>query len=89
MQIELPELIFKIMSICLLPTLFWINSISVDVALLKKQVSLQNVQITSLQAEQKAIHDGVKDNQSSLKTLTVTMGFIKEVLDEIKEELKK
>jgi len=89
MNIEIPELLYKGLSVCILPGLIWMNSISVDVALLNHRTIKQWIQISALETKQRAIHDGVKDNQAALRELNVTMSFIKDILDDIKEELKK
>ena len=89
MKIEVPELLYKVLSVCILPALLWMNSISVDVALLNHKTIKQGIQISALETKQRAIHDGVKDNQAALRELNVTMSFIKSILSDIKEELKK
>lgn len=83
------EIVFKVLSAGLLPALIWVNSLSVDIAILKKQVESHETSISTLKEEQKSIHDGVKENQASLRELNVSIIFMKDILTDIREELKK
>jgi len=88
MDKKLVELVFKCLATGILPVFFWVNSLSVKIALSESSVNslVQKVQV--LESEQKKIHEAMKDNQASLKEMRVTVEFIKQILVEIRSEMR-
>jgi len=78
------DVIFKAMSVGLLPAMLWVNSQSVDIALLKSELNSSNNRIDKVEAQQQKILEGVKENQIALKSMVVTMNFMKDLLTDIK-----
>jgi NifU-like protein involved in Fe-S cluster formation len=78
------DVIFKAMSVGLLPAMLWVNSQSVDIALLKSELNSSNNRIEKVEAQQEKILEGVKENQIALKSMVVTMNFMKDLLTDIK-----
>lgn len=78
------DVIFKAMSVGLLPAMLWVNSQSVDIALLKSELNSSNNRIEKVEAQQQKILEGVKENQIALKSMVVTMNFMKDLLTDIK-----
>lgn len=78
------DVIFKAMSVGLLPAMLWVNSQSVDIALLKSELNSSNSRIEKVEAQQQKILEGVKENQIALKSMVVTMNFMKDLLTDIK-----
>jgi len=78
------DLVFKFLSLGLIPALMWVNSISVEVALLKRELQLNQARIEKVEAQQNKILELVKDNQIALKGMVVTMNFMKDILQDIK-----
>ena len=78
------DLVFKILSAGLLPAMIWVNSLSVDIALLKRELETNQSRIDKVEAQQQEILELVKENQISLKSMAVTMSFMKDILTDIK-----
>jgi len=78
------DLVFKILSAGLLPAMIWVNSLSVDIALLKRELETSQGRIEKVEAQQEKILELVKENQISLKSMAVTMNFMKDILTDIK-----
>jgi len=78
------DLVFKILSAGLLPAMIWVNSLSVDIALLKRELESNESRIEKVEAQQEKILELVKENQISLKSMAVTMNFMKDLLTDIK-----
>lgn len=78
------DLVFKILSAGLLPAMIWVNSLSVDIALLKRELESNQGRIEKVEAQQEKILELVKENQISLKSMAVTMNFMKDLLTDIK-----
>lgn len=78
------DLVFKILSAGLLPAMIWVNSLSVDIALLKRELESNQGRIEKVEAQQEKILELVKENQISLKSMVVTMNFMKDILTDIK-----
>ena len=78
------DLVFKGLSAGLLPAMLWVNSLSVDIALLKRELESNKTRLDKVEAQQEKILDGVKENQIALKGMVVTMNFMKDLLTDIK-----
>lgn len=78
------DLFFKILSAGLIPAALWINSLSIDVALLKSEAESAKRRLDKVEAQQEKILEGIKENQIALKSLNVTITFMKDLLTEIK-----
>ena len=78
------DIVFKVMSAGLLPAMLWVNSQSVDIALLKRELESNKTRLDKVEAQQSKILQGVTDNQIALKSMTVTMNFLKDILTDIK-----
>ena len=78
------DILFKVLAAGLLPAAIWINSLSVDVALLKEQASSSRARLDKVEAQQQKILEGVRENQIALQGMVVTMNFMKDLLTEIK-----
>ena len=84
MNMSAMDILFKVLAAGLLPAAIWINSLSVDVALLKEQASSSRARLDKVEAQQQKILEGVRENQSALQGMVVTMNFMKDLLTEIK-----
>lgn len=78
------DLVFKVLSVCLVPAMIWVNSLSVDVALLKREIDTNNTRLEKVETRQEKILAGVQENQISLKSMVSTMNFMKDLLTDIK-----
>jgi|11BtaG_2_1085332.scaffolds.fasta_scaffold00166_5 hypothetical protein len=78
------DLVFKILSAGLLPAMIWVNSLSVDIALLKRELETNETRIHKVESQQEKILELVKENQISLKSMAVTINFMKDILTDIK-----
>ena len=78
------DVFFKFLSAGLVPAAIWINSLSVDVALLKNRLESAEKRLDKVEAQQQKILEGVKENQIALKSMVVTMDFMKNLLTEIR-----
>ena len=87
-KIDLGELIFKVLSASIVPALIWVNSISVDTALLKQRVDAADSRLKQLETDQKTTLDTVRENQANLKELKGIMGIVQDLLKEIRDDLK-
>lgn len=83
------NILFRGLAVGCVPALLWVNSLSVDLALMRSKVDTLNARVVNVEGEQKKIMDGVRENQSSLREMKVTINFIKLVLTEIRDEIKK
>ncbi len=84
MNMSAMDILFKVLAAGLLPAAIWINSLSVDVALLKEQASSSRARLDKVEAQQQKILEGVRENQIALQGMVVTMNFMKDLLTEIK-----
>jgi len=78
------DLVFKVLSAGLIPAMIWVNSLSVEIALLKREQESNKTRIEKVEAQQEKILEGVKENQIALKGMVVTMNFMKDLLTDIK-----
>lgn len=78
------DLVFKILSACLIPAMMWVNSLSVDVALLQREIETNTTRLEKVETRQEKILAGVQENQISLKSMVSTMNFMKDLLTDIK-----
>lgn len=88
MNINAVDLLFKVLAAGLIPAAIWINSLSVDVALLKEQVQSSQRRLDKVEEQQENILRGVNENQIALKGMVITINFVKDLLTEIKEEYR-
>lgn len=79
------DYIFKALSAGLVPAAIWINSLSVDVALLREQVKTHVTRLDKVEQEQRKILDGVNETQLAIKEIVVTINFMKDLLEEIRD----
>lgn len=84
MNLSAMDILFKVLAAGLVPAAIWINSLSVDVALLKEQASSSRARLDKVEAQQQKILEGVRENQIALQGMVVTMNFMKDLLTEIK-----
>ena len=84
MNMSAMDILFKVLAAGLLPAAIWINSLSVDVALLKEQASSSRARLDKVEAQQQKILEGVRENKIALQGMVVTMNFMKDLLTEIK-----
>ena len=82
------DLLFKSLAAGLLPAMFWINTQSVEIAVLSDQVKSNIKELQEIRKEQRSLRDHQKETEAVLRELGVTMGFIKDLVTEIKNELK-
>lgn len=78
------DLVFKVLSACLLPAMIWVNSLSVDIALLKRELDSSKARLDKVETRQEKILAGVQENQIALKSMVTTMNFMKDILTDIK-----
>ena len=86
---KLIDLFFKALAAGFVPVLFWVNSLSVNTAVMKNDLDKIEKRVVSLETEQKKIHDSLKDNQASLREMRVTVEFIKNLLMEIRTDIRR
>ncbi len=86
---KLIDLFFKVLATGFVPVLFWVNSLSVGTAVMKNDLDKIEKRVVSLETEQKKIHDSLKDNQASLREMRVTVEFIKNLLMEIRTDIRR
>ena len=84
MNMSAMDILFKVLAAGLVPAAIWINSLSVDVALLKEQASSSRARLDKVEAQQQKILEGVRENQNALQGMVVTKHFMKDLLTEIK-----
>ena len=84
MNMSAMDILFKVLAAGLVPAAIWINSLSVDVALLKEQASSSRARLDKVEAQQQKILEGVRENQIALQGMVVTMNFMKDLRTEIK-----
>lgn len=82
------DLFFKALAAGLVPIMFWVNSQSVDIAVLNDQVKASLKEMDIIKSEQRSLRDHQKETEAVLRELGVTMEFIKDLVTEIKNELK-
>ncbi len=82
------DLVFKVLSACLLPAMIWVNSLSVDIALLKRELDANKARLEKVETRQEKILAGVQENQIALKSMVTTMNFMKDLLTDIKNANK-
>jgi hypothetical protein len=78
------DIIFKSLAVGLIPAAIWINSLSVDIALLKEQIVNSRQRIDKVEKQQEKILEGIKATQISLNGMVVTINFMKDLLTDIK-----
>jgi len=88
MNMSAMDLLFKVLSAGLIPAAIWINSLSVEMALLKSQVGSNRDRIEKVEAQQEKILRGVNETQISLKGIVITVNFMKDILTEMKSEYR-
>ena len=88
MNMSAMDLLFKVLSADLIPAAIWINSLSVEMALLKSQVGSNRDRIEKVEAQQEKILRGVNETQISLKGIVITVNFMKDILTEMKSEYR-
>lgn len=88
MNMSAMDLLFKVLSAGLIPAAIWINALSVDMALLKAEVSANRSRIEKVEAQQEEILRGVNETQIALKGIVITVNFMKDILTEMKSEYR-
>jgi len=88
MNMSAMDLLFKVLSAGLIPAAIWINALSVDMALLKAEVSANRSRIEKVEAQQEEILKGVNETQIALKGIVITVNFMKDILTEMKSEYR-
>jgi uncharacterized protein (UPF0335 family) len=86
---KLIDLFFKALAAGFVPVLFWVNSLSVNTAVMRNDLDKIEKRVVSLETEQKKIHESLKDNQASLREMRVTVEFIKNLLMEIRTDIRR
>lgn len=86
---KLIDLFFKVLATGFIPVLFWVNSLSVGTAVMKNDLDKMEKRVVLLETEQKKIHDSLKDNQAALREMRVTVEFIKNLLMEIRTDIRR
>ena len=64
--------------------MLWVNSLSVDIALLKRELDANKARLEKVETRQEKILEGVQENQIALKSMVATMNFMKDLLTDIK-----
>ena len=89
MNDKLMDFIFKVLAAGTIPALLWVNSLSVRNAVLEKSVETLDERVSELETEQKRINKVITENQASLREVHVTVKFIKDLLVEIRGDLRR
>lgn len=93
---KLVDILFKVLSAGLLPAAMWINTLSVDIAVMKAQIEANNkridAQFVAYDKRLEALEGGIKEsngeiqeNEVGLGELTKMIEFVKELLTEISD----
>ena len=88
-KIDMGELIFKVLSACIVPALIWVNSISVNTALLTQKMEAAERRLDQLETDQRTALHTVRENQANLRELKGIMGIVQDLLKEIRDDIKK
>jgi len=89
MNDKLVDFVFKVLAAGTVPALIWVNSLSVQNAVLVKTVENLDQRVSELEAEQKRVNKVITENQASLREVHVTVKFIKDLLVEIRSDLRR
>jgi len=89
MNDKVVDFIFKILAAGTVPALLWVNSLSVQNAVLETTVSNLSKQVSDVEVEQKRVSAVITENQASLREVHVTVKFIKDLLVEIRSDLRR
>ncbi len=89
MDDKLMDFIFKILASATIPVLLWVNSLSVDNAVLETRVEDAQSRLSALEEEQKRVNQVITENQGSLREVNATVGFIKDILVDIRSDLRR
>lgn len=89
MNDRLMDFIFKILASGTIPVLLWVNSLSVDIAVLKNKIEDAEGRVTELEEEQKRVNKVITENQGSLREVNATVGFIRDMLVDIRNDLRR
>ena len=85
---QLMDYLFKALAAGLIPVLLWVNSISVDIAVIRNDLNAGLSRVKGVEDELKIVHDDIQENQASLREMKVTVTFIKDILTEIKNDIQ-
>ena len=85
---QLMDYFFKALAAGLIPVFLWVNSLSVEVAVIRNDLSGGLERVKGVEAELKIVHADIQENQASLREMKVTVGFIKDILTEIKDDIQ-
>lgn len=102
MDTRLVDLFFKALAGGLIPVLLWVNSISVDIAVIQDKLSNLERRVTQLEQDMKSTDVKFKeaDNRVSkvasdlnstnlvMRELGVTIRFISDIVEEIRHDLQ-
>ncbi len=89
MNDKVVDFVFKILAAGTVPALLWVNSLSVQNAVLETTVSNLSKQVSDVEVEQKRVSAVITENQASLREVHVTVKFIKDLLVEIRSDLRR
>ncbi len=89
MNDKVVDFVFKILAAGTVPALLWVNSLSVQNAILETTVSNLSKQVSDVEVEQKRVSAVITENQASLREVHVTVKFIKDLLVEIRSDLRR
>jgi|13_taG_2_1085334.scaffolds.fasta_scaffold20591_4 hypothetical protein len=89
MNDKLVDFIFKVLAAGTVPALIWVNSLSIQNAVLETTVSNLDQRVSDLEVEQKRVSSVITENQASLREVHVTVKFIKDLLVEIRGDLRR
>ena len=89
MNDRLIDFIFKILASGTIPVLLWVNSLSVDIAVLKNKIEGAEGRVSELEEEQKRVNKVITENQGSLREVNATVSFIRDMLVDIRNDLRR
>tara|TARA_B100000963_G_scaffold361904_2_gene400710 strand:+ start:1616 stop:1891 length:276 start_codon:yes stop_codon:yes gene_type:complete len=78
----------KVLAALVIPLIVWGVKLEVNLAVMKTEQAAVEAEIQAIKEENKTVLKSVQDNNTAMRELSVTMGYIKERVDEIRTEIK-
>ena len=83
------ELASRILSLAVIPTLIWVNSVSVDLALLKSRAEVIESRVKRLEDNQTSLTRDVANNSGTLREIKATLTIVHELVRDIRANMSR
>tara|TARA_Y100001973_G_C5171928_1_gene319625 strand:- start:552 stop:830 length:279 start_codon:yes stop_codon:yes gene_type:complete len=83
------EIASKLLSLAVIPTLLWINSVSVDLALLKNKAEVIESRVKRLEDNQTNLTRDVANNSGTLREIKATLTIVHELVRDIRANMSR